>query len=215
MSIRRRQASSTCSTSLMSHSRPCRNRWCDPGGKCWSRRWRNCGSLVNNCRVLRGHAQTGKIASNHKLIIRSTGLRKVHVDALAQFKQVQKEGWANFAPLEASTTPTAARLVRFAKIQAGQRVLDVGCGTGVVALTAARLGAKVTGIDLTPELVAHAKENAAIMKLPVQFQQGDVEALPVPDATFDVVVSQFGHMFAPRPAVAVKEMLRVLKPGGT
>jgi len=91
----------------------------------------------------------------------------------------------------------------------------VACGTGVVALTAARLGAKVTGIDLTPELVAHAKENATLMKLEGTWQEGDVEALALPDAKFDFVVSQFGHMFAPRPDVATKEMLRVLKPGGT
>ena len=94
-------------------------------------------------------------------------------------------------------------------------MLDVACGTGVVALTAARLGARVTGVDLTPELIARAKENAALMKLEATFLEGDAEALPVPDAKFDVVVSQFGHMFAPRPDVAIKEMLRALKPGGT
>jgi SAM-dependent methyltransferase len=137
------------------------------------------------------------------------------VDALAQFKQVQKEGWANSAPLEALTTPTAARLVRFAKIQAGQRVLDVGCGTGVVAITAARLGARVTGIDLTPQLVEHAKENARIAGVKVDWQEGDAEELPFGDEEFDVVVSQFAHIFAPRAAIVTAEMLRVLKPGGT
>jgi len=94
-------------------------------------------------------------------------------------------------------------------------VLDVACGTGVVALTAARLGANATGIDLTPELVAHARENSELMNLTVAWHEGDVEALPFPDARFDFVLSQFGRMFAPRPDVAVREMLRVLKPGGT
>jgi ubiquinone/menaquinone biosynthesis C-methylase UbiE len=105
--------------------------------------------------------------------------------------------------------------VKLAGITRGSKVLDVGCGTGVVALTAARLGADVTGIDLTPELVGHARENAALMGLAVAFSEGDAEALPFADATFDVVVSQFAHMFAPRPEIAIKEMLRVLKPGGT
>jgi SAM-dependent methyltransferase len=137
------------------------------------------------------------------------------MDPVAQFKEQQKAAWSNFSILENVTGTAAPRLVRFAGIAAGAEVLDVACGTGVVALTAARLGAKVTGIDLTPELVAHAKENATLMKLEVTWREGDVEALPVPDATFDFVVSQFGHMFAPRPEVAIKEMLRVLKPGGT
>jgi SAM-dependent methyltransferase len=137
------------------------------------------------------------------------------MDPMADLKENARKTWSTFAPLEPSTASTAPRLVAFAEITRGARVLDVACGTGVVALTAARLGAEVTGIDLTPELVARAKENAAIMGLEAVFEEGDVEALPVPDASFDVVVSQFGHMFAPRPDVAVREMLRVLKPGGT
>ena len=136
-------------------------------------------------------------------------------DPLTQFKQNQREGWAHFAPLEAFTTPTAAQLVKFAGVTSGQKVLDVACGTGVVAVTAARLGASVTGLDLTPELLARARENAAIAEVTIDFREGDVEALPFGDATFDVVLSQFGHMFAPRPGVAVGELLRVLKPGGT
>ena len=137
------------------------------------------------------------------------------MDSITQFKEQQKASWSGFAVLESVTGTAAPRLVRFAGIAPGAAVLDVACGTGVVALTAARLGAKVTGIDLTPELIARAKEHAALLKLEPSFQQGDAEALPFGDAAFDVVVSQFGHMFAPRPEVAVKEMLRVLKPGGT
>jgi SAM-dependent methyltransferase len=137
------------------------------------------------------------------------------MDGIEQFKANQKVVWATFAQLENVTATAAPHLVRFAGIRTGAKVLDVACGTGVVALTAARLGASVQGLDITPELVAHAKENAALMKLDVAFREGDVEALPFPEASFDVVVSQFGHMFAPRPELAVKEMLRVLKPGGT
>jgi len=137
------------------------------------------------------------------------------MDPIAQFKENAKQGWSSFAPTEMLTGSAAPRLVKFAGITRGMEVLDVGCGTGVVALTAARLGAQVTGVDLTPNLIAHARENAAIMNLQVAWQEGDVEALPCADARFDVVVSQFGHMFAPRAEIAVREMLRVLKPGGT
>lgn len=94
-------------------------------------------------------------------------------------------------------------------------MLDVACGTGVVAVTAARLGAFVTGLDLTPELLAIARDNARIGGVHIDFHEGDCERLPFGDAAFDVVVSQFGHIFAPRPDVALKEMLRVLKTGGT
>jgi SAM-dependent methyltransferase len=136
-------------------------------------------------------------------------------DVLAKFKNAQREGWSKFAPLEAFTTPAAARLVKFSDVRSGQSVLDVGCGTGVVAVTAARSGARVTGIDLTPALLARARENSTIAGLEIDWREGDAEALPFPDAQFDVVLSQFGHMFAPRPEVAISEMLRVLKPGGT
>jgi SAM-dependent methyltransferase len=105
--------------------------------------------------------------------------------------------------------------VRYAGVRSGQRVLDVGCGTGVVAITAALLGARVTGLDLTPELLERARENARICDLEIDWHEGDAEQLPFPDREFDVVLSQFGHMFAPRPDVVTAEMLRVLKPGGT
>ena len=134
---------------------------------------------------------------------------------LTQFKEAQKQGWAHFGPLEALTIPQAARLVRHAGVREGQRVLDVGCGTGVVAVTAAGRGAHVTGLDLTPQLLERARENGRIAGVTVEWQEGDAESLPFADATFDVVLSQFGHMFAPRPEVALVEMLRVLKPGGT
>jgi len=135
-------------------------------------------------------------------------------DPFAQFKAAQREGWSLFAPLEAATTRPAATLVRFAGVQPGEAVLDVACGTGVVAVTAARAGAKVRGLDLTPALLERARENAALAGVSIEFTEGDVEALPYPNASFDVVLSQFGHMFAPRPELAVAEMLRVLKPGG-
>lgn len=136
-------------------------------------------------------------------------------EALSRFKDNQKQMWAHFAPLEALTTPVAAQLVKFAGVRSGQRVLDVACGTGVVAITAARRGAKVSGLDITPELIARAHENAAVTGDEIDWRQGDAEELPFKEGEFDVVLSQFGHMFAPRPDVALAQMLRVLKPGGT
>jgi len=137
------------------------------------------------------------------------------MDPLESFKDAQKKNWAHFAPLEMQTTPCAAQLVKRAGIRSGQNVLDVCCGTGVVSVTAALLGANVTGLDLTPELLQRARENANMANLKIDWHEGDVEKLSFGDAAFDAVLSQFGHIFAPRPEVALAEMLRVLKPGGT
>ena len=136
------------------------------------------------------------------------------MDNLEQFKKSQKQSWASFIPFEFVTTRTAAHLVRFAEVLRGQHLLDVGCGTGVVAITAAQHGAVVTGLDLTPELLAHARENALATQVTITWKEGDVESLPFEDGSFDVVLSQFGHMFAPRADMALREMLRVLKRGG-
>jgi SAM-dependent methyltransferase len=137
------------------------------------------------------------------------------MDPIESFKAAQKQAWVDFAPCEAHTTPCAARLVKCAGVRPGHRVLDVACGTGVVSVTAARLGARVIGLDLTPELLERAKENARIAGVEIEWHEGDVEKLPFGDAAFDIVLSQYGHIFAPRPEVAIGEMLRVLKPGGT
>lgn len=137
------------------------------------------------------------------------------MDDFETFKVTQREGWAHFAPMATHTTIPAARLVRFAGIQPTHRVLDVACGTGVVAVTAARLGARVTALDLSPALLSIARDNAALAGVSIDFHEGDCETLPFPDAAFDVVVSQFGHIFAPRPAVVTAEILRVLARGGT
>jgi SAM-dependent methyltransferase len=135
-------------------------------------------------------------------------------DPFAELKQTQRQMWASFTPTAMFTTPVAGHLVRFARIAAGEKVLDVGTGTGVVAVTAARAGASVTALDLTPELLAQAHENGRIAGQHIVWTEGDAEQLPYPDASFDVVLSQFGHMFAPRPDVAIAQMRRVLRPGG-
>lgn len=136
-------------------------------------------------------------------------------DPFAEFKQRQRVMWASFAPTAMFTTPVAARLVKFAQVTSGERVLDVATGTGVVAVTAARRGARVTALDLTPELLVVARENGRVAQCAdIVWTEGDAEQLPYADGSFDVVLSQFGHMFAPRPETVVAEMRRVLKPGG-
>jgi SAM-dependent methyltransferase len=137
-----------------------------------------------------------------------------NADSLAQYKLAQREAWASFLPVEVITTIPATKLVKFAQVSSGQRLLDVACGTGVVAVTAARRGAIVSGLDLSPVLLERARTNADVASVAIDFTEGDAEALPYPDASFDVVLSQFGHIFAPRPQVALSEMLRVLKVGG-
>lgn len=129
-------------------------------------------------------------------------------------KDNAKKMWSTFAAFETVTGLAAPELVKFAGVQKGDCVVDVGCGTGVVAVTAAQVGAKVSASDLTPELIARAKENSMISGFEIDFQIADVEQLPYENDKFDIVLSQFGHMFAPRADLAISEMLRVLKPGG-
>ena len=99
-------------------------------------------------------------------------------------------------------------------IQPGMKVLDVACGSGNLAVVAARKGADVTGIDIADNLVESAKQRAEALSLDIRFEQGDAEDLPYDDNTFDVVMTMYGAMFAPRPDVTASELARVCKPGG-
>jgi len=96
----------------------------------------------------------------------------------------------------------------------GQRVLDVACGNGNASLAAARRFCEVVGIDYVPMLLDEARERAKAEGLPVDFREGDAEDLPFEDASFDVVLSTLGVMFAPNQQKAAAELLRVCKPGG-
>jgi len=137
----------------------------------------------------------------------------MNYDPYAALHSARRDGWARLSPME-FTTPSAARLVEYASVRAGQNVLDVGCGTGTVAIAAERTGAYVHGLDPEPSVLEESRWKAAAAGASIEFQRGDVEALPFADGTFDVVLSQFGHIFAPHPDTAIQEMLRVLKPGG-
>ena len=102
-------------------------------------------------------------------------------------------------------------------ISSGDQVLDVACGTGNMAITARRKvpHIKVTGIDLTSELLPQAKDQAILAEVDdIEWKESDVESLPFEDKVFDVILSNFGHMLRPHPQIAIKEMIRVTKPGG-
>ena len=106
------------------------------------------------------------------------------------------------------------RLVDRVGIVPGETVLDVACGTGNAAIPAARAGARVTGVDLTPELLAVARRRSDSAGVGVEWVDGDAEDLGFADASFDAVLSTFGCMFAPRHDVTAGETARVLRPGG-
>jgi SAM-dependent methyltransferase len=112
--------------------------------------------------------------------------------------------------IETSAEEFIARLA----LEPGIRLLDVACGSGNLAISAARLGAIVTGVDIATNLLQQARARGESESLTIQFDEGDAENLPYADAAFDVVVSMFGAMFAPRPELVAAELVRVCRPGG-
>lgn len=99
-------------------------------------------------------------------------------------------------------------------IKPGAQLLDVGCGAGQLSLIAARAGARVTGCDIASNWLVQARRSAAAEGLSVVFEEGDAEALPYGNGTFDAVASLVGAMFAPRPERVAAELTRVCRPGG-
>jgi len=120
----------------------------------------------------------------------------------------------DFAAVAEKILDAGEAVVAGAGVEPGMTVLDVACGTGNATLPAARNGARTTGLDFAPGLLDIARERAADAMLEIDFVEGDAQALPFDDATFDRVVSTFGHMFAPDHRRTADEMKRVLKPGG-
>lgn len=110
--------------------------------------------------------------------------------------------------------PASAHVVELARLVPGERVLDLGCGTGNAALLAARAGAATIGLDPSARLIGVARERAATERADPEFLVGQAESLPFDDAAFDVVVSVFGVIFSTEPERAISEMLRVLRPRG-
>lgn len=131
-------------------------------------------------------------------------------------KSKLKTTWeaGDFSEVAKHIEKVAADFVDRLDIKPGMKVLDVACGSGNLAVNAAAKGADVTGIDIADNLVESAKKRAEALGLDIKFEQGDAEALPYEDNTFDFVMTMFGAMFAPRPEVTAAELVRVCKPGG-
>ena len=134
----------------------------------------------------------------------------------AAIKQRQQATWASgdFAIVGITLQIVGELLAEAVDIRAGERVLDVAAGNGNATLAAAHRQADVTSTDYVPALLDKGRERARAEGLSVDFQVADVEALPFADASFDVVLSTYGAMFAPDHQRAASEMLRVLRPGG-
>jgi ubiquinone/menaquinone biosynthesis C-methylase UbiE len=131
-------------------------------------------------------------------------------------KARQRSAWSagDYARIGTTLQIVGENLCESLDVRAGMRVLDVAAGNGNVSLAAARRWCDVVSTDYVPALLDRARERAVAERLPIEFRDADAEALPFPDASFDVVVSAFGVMFTPDQERAVAELVRVCKPGG-
>jgi SAM-dependent methyltransferase len=143
----------------------------------------------------------------------ATTARAWSEDALtARARSVWTSG--DFLPIARSFAPGAEEFIERLALRRGEAVLDVACGTGNLAIPAARAGARVTGIDIAPNLIAEARLEARAAGQTIVFEVGDAESLPYLDGQFDTTVTMFGAMFAYRPERAATELIRVTRPGG-
>ncbi|NOT63701.1 MAG: class I SAM-dependent methyltransferase, partial [Acidobacteria bacterium] len=120
----------------------------------------------------------------------------------------------DFDKIAQTIEPSAVEFIERLTLTPGTTVLDVACGSGNLSLPAARAGADVAGLDIAPNLIETARQRAQAAGLNIAFTEGAAEQMPYADASFDVVVTMFGAMFAPRPDVAAQALLRVVRPGG-
>jgi SAM-dependent methyltransferase len=120
----------------------------------------------------------------------------------------------DFGQIAKAYASGAEEFVRRLDLESGMKVLDVACGTGNLSIPAARTGAVITGIDIAPNLIDQARARAKAEGVEATFDVGDAEEMPYEDASFDVVMTMFGAMFAPRPDVTASELKRVCRPGG-
>jgi SAM-dependent methyltransferase len=127
-----------------------------------------------------------------------------------------KSTWeaGDYAAFAKYLEPGALEFFERLSIPAGTELLDIGCGAGQLTIPAAKRGIRVTGLDLSQNLVDEANARARAEELPIEIRQGDAEDLPFPTASFEMSLSLIGSMFAPRPELVASEMLRVTKPGG-
>jgi ubiquinone/menaquinone biosynthesis C-methylase UbiE len=140
------------------------------------------------------------------------------MEQLAELKRGARATWATGDYDAMARTEglyeTGERLVARVGVRRDEDVLDVACGTGNAAVPAAQAGARVVGVDLTPEMFEDGRARATAAGVDVEWTEGDAEELRFEDQQFDVVLSTFGCMFAPRHEVVADEIARVLRPGG-
>jgi ubiquinone/menaquinone biosynthesis C-methylase UbiE len=138
------------------------------------------------------------------------------IPQMEQLKKNMKAAWmaGDFGQIAKYNEEEAVEFIKRLEIRQGSKVLDVGCGTGNAAIPLARAGANVIGVDIATNLLEQARARAGSEGLKIDFREGDVEALPFPAAEFDAVVSMFGAMFAPRPALVATELARVCRVDG-
>jgi SAM-dependent methyltransferase len=134
-----------------------------------------------------------------------------------KLKEGTRKGWSqgDYSLISKFLRPVAHVLVDECAISAGQEVLDAAAGDGNVAIAAAEEGASVTACDITPMMLERGRARSEAAGVDVEWVEGDVEALPFADGSFECVTSAFGLFLAPRPELASAEAFRVLRPGGT
>jgi SAM-dependent methyltransferase len=135
---------------------------------------------------------------------------------MEEHKERMRATWmaGDFGKIAEYSARDAEVFVNSVGITPGMRVLDVACGTGNVSIPAARQGAQVTGVDIATNLLRQARHRATAEGLEIEFEEGDAEELPFPDAEFDLVASMFGAMFAPDPERVASELTRVCRRTG-
>jgi ubiquinone/menaquinone biosynthesis C-methylase UbiE len=131
-------------------------------------------------------------------------------------KTKMKAAWnaGDYGKFATYMEPGAVDILNSWNIKPGETLLDVACGSGQISIPAARIGIKVTGVDIAPNSIEFATKRAQTEGLDARFEEGDAECLPYEGNSFDVVASIVGAMFAPQPDRVASELLRVCKPGG-
>jgi SAM-dependent methyltransferase len=146
----------------------------------------------------------------------STPLIPLPIPSIDQLKSNMRATWmaGDFGVVAKTIAKYGDEFIHLLSVKSGTKALDVACGTGNLAIPLAQCGAITTGVDIAPNLLVQARERASAEGLTIAFDEGDAEQLPYPDASFDIVVTMFGAMFAPRPELVASELARVLKSGG-
>lgn len=167
--------------------------------------------MRNNETVIELTDTTRPVAKASQANFKTTAIPNLEV-----VKAKQKATWesGDFGQIARSIESAAAEFMARQSLLRGTRVLDVACGTGNLAIIAARQGCEVSGIDIAGNLIAQARARAANEGLKIDFKEADAEALPFSYSRFDYAVSMFGVMFTPQPEIAAAELRRVTRPGG-